>query len=328
MLSELAFRDPYDTVQYKFVLVPDFQPGKSVMLFKIHHCMADGMGVAQIFISLSDTPNLEILSGFKSVPFLEYAKIMLLLPLKVFIQFISIINFEPDVNVIKSGKELSGKQLAAFSELEIQSVKKVSKHMGCTYNEYTTALLVQALHTYFQRREKEAPIPPTIKLALPYSYRTMPKRMQDIRLGNDVYPMYLTAKVHPDLKSNVSQVREFLQEMKSTYLPYGNKWLNDVTMNLPFSMLAEEGERQFGALTAVVTNLNGTKAAGSICGKRIKGQFYYGNVPGKLGFMISMLSISEKTSIAITCDSNFIPEPKELIDLVIEKHEDALKQIK
>lgn len=52
-LKNLAIRenqiyDMYDMPQYRFYLIPDFQPGKGALILKIHHNMADGMGISTL----------------------------------------------------------------------------------------------------------------------------------------------------------------------------------------------------------------------------------------------------------------------------------------
>lgn len=53
MAQEIELRDPLDTVQFKFVLIPDFEPDRGVVILKYHHCMSDGMGIGSMFLAIS-----------------------------------------------------------------------------------------------------------------------------------------------------------------------------------------------------------------------------------------------------------------------------------
>lgn len=48
-IKQQAVYDLQDAPQYKMFLIPDYQPGKSVVVFKIHHSMSDGLGIATLY---------------------------------------------------------------------------------------------------------------------------------------------------------------------------------------------------------------------------------------------------------------------------------------
>ena len=54
MCKQHTIREPLDTVQFKFFLIPKFRDGMGVILFKAHHCFGDGIGCSQFFLVLSE----------------------------------------------------------------------------------------------------------------------------------------------------------------------------------------------------------------------------------------------------------------------------------
>ena len=65
LIEEENIRDPMDTVQYKLILIPDYQEDKSIIILKSHHSLADGMGYASFMQSLNDKYDSEDLPGLK-----------------------------------------------------------------------------------------------------------------------------------------------------------------------------------------------------------------------------------------------------------------------
>ena len=63
--QEQIKRDPYDTVQYRLWLVPDYSDKESAIIIKVHHCMADGLGFAAFMLAVSDNYDVNILPHLK-----------------------------------------------------------------------------------------------------------------------------------------------------------------------------------------------------------------------------------------------------------------------
>ena len=55
LAREQAVRDPLDTLQYKFFYTPDFSATESLLIFKFHHSMSDGISTMVITGSLNDS---------------------------------------------------------------------------------------------------------------------------------------------------------------------------------------------------------------------------------------------------------------------------------
>jgi hypothetical protein len=53
MADEQQIRDPLDGFQYRYILIPDYQEGKSAVVFKGHHSFVDGMGGAAFCLAMS-----------------------------------------------------------------------------------------------------------------------------------------------------------------------------------------------------------------------------------------------------------------------------------
>jgi len=66
-MSYLAsFRNDINFLQYNFTLVPDFKDDQSLIIFKTHHCMGDGLAIVSFFQKMSDDPDVKHLAGLKS----------------------------------------------------------------------------------------------------------------------------------------------------------------------------------------------------------------------------------------------------------------------
>jgi len=107
-----------------------------------------------------------------------------------------------DKNCI-TGKPLSGKKVGAFSQkLDLQVVKQVCKHIGCTNNELHTALLSTTCHEYFKRNGESHN---KINAVSPFSLRQPIKDLKDFRLDNDIVGMIYDLKMHSDFDLSLKE---------------------------------------------------------------------------------------------------------------------------
>lgn len=152
VLSEQPHREPLDTVQIRFILIPDYIDGKSAMVMKSHHVLADGLGFASMFLSMSDgdvsindIPSLHI-------PFAKRLLIYLLTPF-LFLKTLWIgATIKKDKNCIKNNLLLTGKKNAYYSEpLDIALIKSYCKANKCTINDYTFSLISNSLYEYMEK---------------------------------------------------------------------------------------------------------------------------------------------------------------------------------
>ena len=86
MTSQQVVRESLDSTQYKFILLPDYNPNESVIMMKIHHSMFDGLGGAAFCLALSDECDINSMPALKPLScctqFIVYLLLPFLVPIK------------------------------------------------------------------------------------------------------------------------------------------------------------------------------------------------------------------------------------------------------
>lgn len=59
MAREQSIRDGLDNVQWRCWLFPEYSPTESLFVFKVHHCVADGVGLILMTGNLVDNPDVK-----------------------------------------------------------------------------------------------------------------------------------------------------------------------------------------------------------------------------------------------------------------------------
>lgn len=176
-------RDELDNVQYKYYLIPDFQPGKSCIIIKSHHVLFDGLGASTMFMAMSDEFNVSALPGLKPQSLCKKIMIYSFLPFLVLRSSLEMLLTFKDHNVIKNKLKNSGNKNGAFvQDLNIIEAKEVCKKNQCTINDFMTAVLSVTFHEYFTKHQHDQisgynngaegfKIPKKINLGMPFSLR-------------------------------------------------------------------------------------------------------------------------------------------------------------
>lgn len=143
-------RDPFDTVQYKFYLIPDFKPDVSVLLLKSHHVLSDGLGFSTLFLAFSDIFDPNALPAMKPLPIMKKFLVYTLLPFLVLRSSLHMLFTFKNHNVIKKKFKNTGVKKGAFHEnLDITRIKAKSKENGCTVNDFMVSVLSVTFYEYF-----------------------------------------------------------------------------------------------------------------------------------------------------------------------------------
>lgn len=108
-------RDPFDNVQYRYYMIPEFKDGQSVLIFKTHHCMADGISVFQILCACTKEPDVNDLLMMKPVGCFQKTIIYILLPILTLIEGVYNPILSNDANPIKRNLHNEGKRIAAYN---------------------------------------------------------------------------------------------------------------------------------------------------------------------------------------------------------------------
>ena len=203
----------YDMPQYRWILIPEFEDGKSAMVFKIYHSMSDGMGIATFFQAFNDDYNSANLPAVRPLPAFKQFGVHLLSPFLVLREMYVTATAKVDINSIKKPVSMSGKKtLGYIKDLGLPQMKEFCRKKRCTIGDYCNCLLSISLFEYFSiqkqkatmNREKAYDIPETLRVSVPFSLRQPYKNVEDVIMNNDIGSMIILLPVQ----------REFDQALK------------------------------------------------------------------------------------------------------------------
>ncbi|MFN3417110.1 MAG: wax ester/triacylglycerol synthase family O-acyltransferase, partial [Caldimonas sp.] len=346
-IAELA-TTPLDPAHplWEMRLVEHFDGG-SVLIARIHHCIADGIALITVMLSLTDGGTLprlreprpdderDWLSDAVLKPLTDVtvkaigltgqgmAKSMEMmahpgLPLqgsidlaRMGVQVVSdaaaIALMSDDSPTRLKGRPGPSKRVAWAQPLPLDDVKAIGKALGCSVNDVVLACAAGAIGHYLAAHGDD-PTGKEIRVMVPVNLRPLSEAH---RLGNrfGLVPLVLPIGMANPIE-RVFAVRARMAELKGSYQPV-----------LAFAVLAMAGllikPVQHTLLnffarkaTAVMTNVPGPREPLKFCGATLEQVMFWVPQSGDIGMGLSILSYGGGVQFGLITDRKLCPDPQ------------------
>jgi WS/DGAT/MGAT family acyltransferase len=315
---------------WQMQLVEDLADGQSALIVRIHHCIADGIALISVMLSITDggKPPPERKRVAKSVELLAnpYQPLfgsvdMVRAGFQVINDVAALALMSDDSPTRLKGKPKPGKRVAWGDPLPLEDVKVVGKALGCSINDVLLASVAGAIGDYL-RDKGEDPFGKEIRAMVPVNLRPLDKAHE---LGNrfGLVPLVLPIGIANPVQ-RVYAVRRRMDELKGSYQPL-----------LAFGVLALAGllikPVQAALLnmfakkaTAVMTNVPGPKKPLTFCGSTVKQVMFWVPQSGDIGMGVSILSYGGGVQFGLITDKHLCPDPEAIIERFAPEFEKLL----
>jgi diacylglycerol O-acyltransferase / wax synthase len=319
--------------------VIDGYDGRSVVLARIHHSIADGIALVGVLLGLTDetaqrkTParhsprrkdgpalSLDWLpAAFRRG--LAAGQQLVAQPDRVLdaarlgvhgaYRLGRLVVLPPDPATVFKG-ELGRRKRAAWSEtLPLDDFKAIGKAFDATVNDVLIGTATGALRRYLERRGR----PTTgvaIRASVPVNLRPADRAHE---LGNAFGLVFITLPV--GVADPVRRLRAIKKEMDGlkqspeALVAFGVLSL----MGLAPVEVEQVGLRFFGSkATAVLTNVPGPRQPLFLAGRKIDRVMFWVPQSGRLGLGISIISYAGGVMLGVASDAGLVPDPERIVE--------------
>ena len=330
LVGELA-ATPLDPARplWQFHLVERYDGDTSALVARIHHCIADGIALTAVMMSLMDggappkrptrreengllaeggalaglaARALELSGGSldlarSGVQLAGDAAALALMP--------------DDSPTRLKGKPARGKRVGWSEPMPLDAVKAVGRALGASVNDVLLATVAAAIGSWLEA-EGEATRGKEIRAMVPVNLRPPGPPQQ---LGNrfGLVPLLLPIGLDNPVE-RVYAVRARMDALKGSFTPL-----------LAFGLLAVAGllvkPAQAALLdlfarkaTAVMTNVPGPTAPVTLCGSTLRQAMFWVPQSGDIGVGVSILSYAGGVQFGLITDRRLCPDPQAIVD--------------
>lgn len=360
-IAELTMQ-PFDPAHplWQLHLVEDLDGG-SALIARIHHCIADGIALISVMLSITDggvsppvkarRPDderdwlsdavLKPLTGMtvkaigmygdgvvKSMELLSNPGQPLLGSLDLartgyqVVTDAAALALMPDDSPTRlKGKPGRGKRIAWCEPVPLDEVKAVGKALDCSINDVLLACVAGAIGSYLKAHGDD-PAGKEIRAMVPVNLRPIEKAHQ---LGNrfGLVPLVLPIGIDNPVE-RVHAVRRRMAELKGSYQPLLAFALLSVAGLLIKPVQAALLNLFAKKATAVMTNVPGPRQPLSFCGSTLKQVMFWVPQSGDIGMGVSILSYGGGVQFGLITDRTLCPDPQQIIDRFGDEFEKLL----
>jgi diacylglycerol O-acyltransferase / wax synthase len=318
---------------WHFDLVEDYQGGTAIIV-RIHHCIADGIALIGVMLSLTGdsaatpasrpsgrragereeahfwTPLLEPLADPEKL--VGYGRD----GVGIVAELLKLAALPKDSPTRFKGRAGRIKSIAWSEPIPLDEVKAVGKSMACSVNDVLLAAVAGAMRRYLLTKGDSVD-GVEIRAMVPVNMRS---EGDEDQLGNR---FGLVTLLLPVFEGNpfarVFEVRRRMRELRNSYLPpvslallYAMGLVPQFLQNQALDLLAAKA-------SAVMTNVPGPSEPLYLAGARLSQMMFWVPQSGDIGMGVSILSYAGMVQFGLITDHGMVPDPEAITPLF--KHE-------
>jgi len=335
-VGELAMQ-PLDRKRplWQIHLVEDYDGG-SALIVRIHHCIADGIALISVTMSLVDggaaPPERERRTTAQGAD--DWIAETLLRPLTdVTLKALDVLGDSP-VEVAKlayqvlsdaaalalmpddsktrlKGQPIGRKRVAWCEPLPLDEVKAVGQALNCSINDVLLSCVAGALGEYLRAQGDDVK-GQEIRAMVPVNLRPMD---QAHKLGNrfGLVPLVLPIGIENPVE-RVYEVRRRMNALKGSTQPL----LAFGVLTLAGLLIKPAQDAIMGLFgnktTAVMTNVPGPRDKLKFLGSTLEQTMFWVPQSGNIGLGVSILSYGGGVQFGVITDAGLCPQPQKIID--------------
>jgi len=298
----------------------------SAVVFRVHHCIADGIALLRVFLALADrAPYLDEASAA-----LEERRKQARLAAKTTkaikppssglervrwgAAFVTALlrqaGLLPDTRTLLRGPLNGRKRMAWTAPIPLSDIADIRQRLGGRVNDVMLTAVAGAVGRYLRARGEMRP-GLTARWVVPVNLRPY---QEEIQLGNEFAVIFLKLPLDiPDPVTRLAAVRARMERVKTSPEAVANRTLIRLVGHLP-DRLERWIIRLFGTkATAVLTNVPGPEETRYLAGAPVaRGLAWVPQITG-IGVGFCALSYVGAITVGVTTDSGIIAEPGELV---------------
>lgn len=335
----------------------DNYQGGCALVVRIHHCIADGISLVRVLLSLTDDAahgNVRPLHGFnrqtpEQLP--EWRKILHRLrrnanlardmaedfrrqlqedpwhPLKLAREGVNIVRdlgqvalSKPDPASALKGRLTGRKRVAWAQPLDLDEVKRTAHAFGGTVNDILLCAATGAVHEFLERSEGAIPAE-EIHVAVPFNLRPLDQPITQLgnQFGLCLVPLPVTTHCP---RERFAQVRSGMQALKQSYQAQVTYGLLDVMGRGPDLLERRAIEILSRKASAVMTNVPGPQDALYLCGARLTQPMFWVPQTGEVGVGLSIFSYNGEVQFGVISDKQLIQDPETVTGAFVSAFEE------
>lgn len=314
--------------------------GGSAIVARVHHCVADGVALSRVLLSLcdgetmtpEDAPQLSLLgraghlggAALDDLAHPTHAARLLINAVSGTRALGRVVSLAPDVHTCLRGAVSEQKRVLWSDPFPLRVIHDRAVASDATVNELVLAAISGALRTYLAKQDGSAP---DIRAIVPVNLRPLDRPLPRA-LGNRFGLIYLPLPVsEDDPQVRLERVRHDSRTILGSAEGLLTFDLLDLFGHTPYGVEQVVVDLFASKGTAVVTNLAAPGLPLFLAGRRLRGLVSWPPESGNVALGLSIISFDGNLVIGILADAALVREPEFLLQQVERELHRALAPV-
>ena len=306
-------------------LIDGYGTGAAV-LTRMHHCIADGIALARVMLTLTDGADDGVFApprrssplhalahaaealGHETIDVVRHPRHALATATEDARTIAKLVLPGSDPSSAIKGDQVAAHRVAWSAPIDLWRVKRAARALDATVNDVLVSAVTGAL------AERLGDEPEDVHALVPFNLRPLDEPLPR-ELGNRFGLVVLSLPVGiSDPAARTLEVKRRMEEIKHGHegaISYGILELMGRTPALVESRLID----YFSAKgSMVLTNVPGPRRALSVAGTPLAGVLVWAPCSGSIGMSVSIFSYAGKVTVGFLTDAGLVPDPGALAD--------------
>lgn len=294
-------------------------PGGSALVARLHHCIADGIALIRVLLTLDDVPGNETVAATwwersrRLVPPDPVRRPLARLGRTagaVVADLVRLVTMRSDPPTRFRGAVGAGKRAAWSETIPLAEIREIGRAAGATLHDVLAAAVAGALRRYLVDRG-DAVGTRDLRAVVPVNLRR-PEEGQ--LLGNEFGLVFLPLPVGvADPVQRLRAVQYGMSRLKRSpeaVVVYGLLTLfGRMTRPLVGLVVAFLGRKA----TLVMTDVPGPRERVAFCGANLTSLMAWVPQSGRLSLGVSLLSYGDQLQVGVAADAGLVPDPEAIV---------------
>lgn len=328
MNTGLDFRHPLWQIHY----IEHFQAG-SALIIRIHHCIADGMSLVRLLLSLTDAeadPASVALTSEKPttgagsrhhegmwdvLTHPSHLKKLAKNGVSAIAELARVTLGANDPPSLLKGTISGVKKVAWAEPFALADVKRIGKKLNATVNDVLVAAVAGALRQHFLRNIGESELH-GMHVLIPFNLRPIDAPIES--LGNQFGMVLLPLPVQvSDPLERLQHAKAAMDQLKHSYQAHVFYGMLEFFGKGPAVVEQTALDILSKKASAVMTNVPGPKKPVYLAGAKLKQPLVWVPQAGNVGVGMAILTYNDIVQFGFVADVKLVPDPNEIAELFI-----------
>lgn len=294
------------------------------IVFRVHHCITDGLGLIHVLNHLTDDNDSHgsapAMAGHPHTAQVmresvcsRLAKIVSGIKVAAHVTRLSLL--WSDARTRLKAPMTGDKQLVWLPPLEMERVRSMAKRMGVTLNDVWVAAVSGALREYLQEQGEQLDGRP-LRAAVTFNLR---EKNNAFQLGNEFGLVALELPTNvADPRQRLVQANQRMNAIKRSHQPQATMAFLSIAGCLPrplqhfaLNLFTSKG-------SVVLTNIEGPVRSRYLAGSKMTDLICWVPQAGRMGVGLAFISYAGQIQLALFVDKDLVEYPERLMSLTYE----------